>query len=197
MVSDDIPLLRPTLFISVPRLYNRIYDKIREKLSQATGCKGLLVRRAVRVKLENLKKHGTYTHACYDRLIFNKVKALLGGRVRTLVTGSAPIAADVMDFLCICFCAPMQEGYGMTETTGGAFLQVRTDPTAGNVGGPNANTKIRLRDIDEMGYLSTNDPPRGEICFKGSQVTPGYYANPEKTREAFDAEGWLLSGDVG
>lgn len=113
----------------------------------------------MRVKLENLRTTGALTHACYDRLIFNKVRALLGGRVRVMATGSAPIAAEVMDFLCICFCAPMSEGYGMTETTGGAFMQVVTDGSAGNVGGPNANTKMRLRDIEEMGYLSTNNPP--------------------------------------
>ena len=159
MVTDDIPFLRPTVFISVPRMFNRIYDKIRARFAEATGCKGMLVRRAVRVKLENLKRNGVYTDGCYDKLVFSKVKALLGGRVRVLVTGSAPIAADVMDFLCICFCCPMCEGYGMTETTGGAFLQVLHDPSAGNVGGPNANTKMRLRDIPEMNYLHTNNPP--------------------------------------
>ena len=133
-----------------PRMFNRVADKIRAKLDAATGCKGWLVRSAIATKLANLKANGVYTHGCYDKLVFNKVKASLGGRVRVLVTGSAPIAADVMDFLCICFCCPMCEGYGMTETTGGAFLQVLHDPSAGNVGGPNANTKMRLRDIPEM-----------------------------------------------
>jgi len=122
MVTDDIPNLKPTVFISVPRMFNRIYAKIKAAFDAATGCKGALVSRAVRVKLENLKASGVYTHGCYDALVFGKVKGLLGGRVRVMVTGSAPIAADVMDFLCICFCCPMSEGYGMTETTGGAFL---------------------------------------------------------------------------
>ena len=84
----------------------------------------------------------------------------------------------------------------MTETGGGCFTTRPSDPVAGHVGGPGGNVKIRLRDLPELGYLSTNDPPQGEICFWGSQVTKGYFKNEEKTREAFD-KGWLLSGDVG
>lgn len=114
-----------------------------------------------------------------------------------MITGSAPIAPEVIDFLKISFCCEIMEGYGMTETSAGSFTTLYADPVAGHVGGPLANVKCRLRDIPEMGHLHSCDPPRGEICMKGSSIMAGYFKNPEKTAEAFDENGWLLSGDVG
>lgn len=118
-----------------------------------------------------------------------------------MITGSAPISGDVLDFLKICFCCDICEGYGMTETSGGSFLTRPGDPKTGHVGGPLQNVKIRLRDIPDMGYFSRNSPPRGEVCFWGPSIMQGYFKNPEKTNEAFhvtaNGERWLLSGDVG
>ena len=130
-------------------------------------------------------------------MVFKKVKALLGGRVRLMITGSAPIASEVIDFLKICFCAPICEGYGMTESCGGSFATFPNDPTTGVVGGPLQNVKLRLKDIPEMNYYSTDEPhPRGEVCFWGPSCMKGYFKNPDKTAEAFHGE-WLKSGDVG
>lgn len=112
-----------------------------------------------------------------------------------MMTGSAPISADVMNFIKICFSCNLYEGYGMTETMAGSCITKYGDPTAGHVGGPVANVKIRLRDIPEMNYYHTNNPPKGEICFWGPSVMKGYFKNEEKTKEAFAGE-WLLSGDV-
>lgn len=116
--------------------------------------------------------------------------------MRIMLTGSAPIAADVLNFLKVCFCCPILEGYGMTETMAGSFATKIGDPLSGHVGGPLANTKIRLRDIPEMGYSGSANPPKGEICFKGTSIMTGYFRNPEKTKDAY-LDGWLLSGDVG
>lgn len=114
-----------------------------------------------------------------------------------MITGSAPIAGDVLDFLKVCFCCDILEGYGMTETSAGSFTTFYGDHQTGHVGGPLANVKVRLRDIPEMGYLHSNDPPAGEICMKGSSIMPGYFKNEEKTKEALTEDGWLFSGDVG
>lgn len=84
----------------------------------------------------------------------------------------------------------------MTETSAGSCITKIGDPTSGHVGGPVANVKIRLRDIPEMNYLSTNNPPEGEICFWGPSIMQGYFKNPEKTNESL-INGWLHSGDVG
>jgi len=129
-------VLKPTLFPSVPRLYNRIYGKIKDKLNLATGLKASLVTRAINSKLYYLKKDGCMTHRFYDALVFNKTKALLGGKVKMMITGSAPIAQDVLEFLKIAFCAPICEGYGMTESCGGSTCTYPEDPESGHVGGP-------------------------------------------------------------
>ena len=195
-LTDDIACLQPTFFPSVPRLFNRIYGKIMDGVKAATGVKGYLVQKAIAAKLYYLKNGQGFHHAVYDRVVFAKMKAMLGGKVRLMITGSAPIAGDVLDFLKICFSAHLYEGYGMTETCAGSCTTFADDPETGIVGGPLMNVKIKLRDIPEMQYLHTNDPPKGEICFWGPGITKGYFKNPEKTTEAFHGE-WLLSGDVG
>lgn len=149
--------------------------------------------------MANYKANGTLTHGCWDSIVFKKIKALTGGRVRIMLTGSAPIASDVLDLLKICFCCPIVEGYGLTETSAGSFTTLIDDPLSGHVGGPQGNVKIRLKDLPEMGYMHTNPEPTGECILWGSSVMTGYYKNPEKTAEAFEGppeNGWLKTGDV-
>jgi long-chain acyl-CoA synthetase len=119
---SDMQTLRPTFFISVPRLFNKFYDKVKATLNEATGMKGWLVQKALAAKLYYVKNGEGYTHSVYDALVFNKTKAFLGGRVRIMLTGSAPISADVLDFLKVVFCCPVTEGYGMTESGGGSCV---------------------------------------------------------------------------
>jgi len=83
-------------------------------------------------------------------LVFNKIRALLGGEVLYMITGSAPIDVEVMDFLKIAFCAPIHEGYGLTETAGATTLTKAEDPISGHVGGGLECCKLRLKDIPEM-----------------------------------------------
>ena len=200
---QDCAILKPTMFPSVPRLYNRIYGKLTDKFKSATGCKAKLVNGALSKKLANLEAGNGLTHCFYDSIVFKKVKAMLGGQVRLMLTGSAPIDGKVLSLLKICFCCPIVEGYGMTETSAGSFTTFPDDPEIGHVGGPLQNVKVRLRDIPEMNYLSTDQPhPRGEVCMFGSSIMKGYFKNPEKTAEAFTHdgtlyEGWMQSGDVG
>ena len=121
-LTDDIGVLHPTIFPSVPRLFNKIYSKIKDGLAAKTGIVGKLAAKAVADKLWYLKNGQGFTHRFYDKIIFKKMKDLLGGKVRTMITGSAPISGDVLDFLKICFSAPICEGYGMTETCAGSVI---------------------------------------------------------------------------
>jgi long-chain acyl-CoA synthetase len=115
-----------------------------------------------------------------------------------MCTGSAPIDLNVLAFLKICFCCPVFEGYGLTETSGITTITEANDPIAGHVGGPVKIAKLRLRDVPEMNYYSTDKPyPRGEVQMKGVNITSGYYKREDKNSEAFDNEGWFCSGDVG
>ena len=115
-----------------------------------------------------------------------------------MVTGSAPIDKAVLDFIKVCFSCPVLEGYGLTETASAGCITDKADPVSGHVGGPLEGAKIRLKDLPEMQYLSTDKPyPRGEVCMKGPAIFGGYYKRPDKTAECFDSEGWFRSGDVG
>jgi len=105
-------------------------------LKAATGVKKWLVDKAVAAKLYNLHAGLGFTHGFYDALIFGKMKKILGGNLRIMLTGSAPISGDVLDFLKIAFCSPMMEGYGLTESCAGSCLTFSDDAVAGHVGGP-------------------------------------------------------------
>lgn len=190
-------MLKPEFFPSVPRLYNRIYGKIKAGFKDATGCKKWLVDKAVSTKTAAYDRDGTVTNGCWDKIVFSKAAALLGGNVRQMVTGSAPIDKAVIDFIKIVFSCPVSEGYGLTESAAASFITNTRDPTTGHVGGPTEGAKIRFKDLPDMNYLSTDKPyPRGEVCMKGPSIFSGYYKREDKTSEAFDEEGWFLTGDV-
>ena len=115
----DIEVLHPTVFVSVPRLYNRIYDKVMSGVKAKGGLAEYLFNRAFEAKKHGLSK-GTVKHFFWDTLIFAKIRKKLGGRVRLMMSGAAPIGSHVVDFMRICFSATFVEGYGQTETTGAA-----------------------------------------------------------------------------
>lgn len=125
--------------------------------------------------------------------------------VRLMVSGSAPLAGNVMIFFRCMLGIPVLEGYGQTEGAAGATLgHVDDMASIGNVGGPLDSCEILLMDVPDMGYFSTDTSHhgvpcqgRGEICIRGPNVFCGYYKDEEKTRETIDEEGWLHSGDIG
>lgn len=134
-LTEDCAQLSPTLFPSVPRLYNKIYGLIKGRLDGATGCSRWLINNGLATK-QAAARNAVYTNGCYDALVFKKIKAILGGRVRYMITGSAPIDLDVLDYLKVVFCCPIMEGYGLTEVSGAATVTHPADPIAGHVGGP-------------------------------------------------------------
>lgn len=111
-LREDLAVLQPTLMISVPRLYNRFYDTMQARIKELTGMKRKMAEWGVQKKLEALKHNAVYTNSFYDTLVFSKFRQVLGGKVRLMITGSAPIAKDVLQFLKIAFCCPILEGYG-------------------------------------------------------------------------------------
>ncbi|KAF9998992.1 hypothetical protein BGZ80_002634 [Entomortierella chlamydospora] len=194
---DDVAILQPTIFVSVPRLFNRIYDKVLAGVKAKGGVAAFLFNRAYAAKKSNLR-NGVIQHPLWDRLVFSAIRARLGGKVKHIVSGSAPISPDVMDFLRICFSADVYEGYGQTEQAAGLCMSYRGDLTPGQVGPPQLCVEVKLKDIPSMNYTSQDKPfPRGEIMLRGPSVFKGYYNAPEQTAETLDADGWANTGDVG
>lgn len=167
--------------VSVPRLYNRFYDLMQQGISQLTGAKRSLVDSAVQTKLRNLHNRAQVTHSMYDCLVFKKFKDILGGRVRVMVTGSAPIAKEVLNFLKIAFCVPILEGYGQTECAAPGSITWSNDPQSGHVGPPFPSLEMKLVDVPDMHYTTDDKDeqgvptPRGEVCYKGYCCFKGYY----------------------
>lgn len=197
-LMDDIKALRPTTFISVPRLYNRFHTSIKAATIEQPGIKGALSRHVVSTKLENMEKTGSNKHMIYDRIWANKVKAGVGfDRLRSLVTGSAPISPTVLSFLRVTFANSFYEGFGMTETYAATVAQLEGDNSAGNCGPPCISVEVRLRDVPDMGYTSKDEPhPRGELLTRGPGVFKTYYKAPEATAGVFDQDGWFATGDI-
>lgn len=135
-IKDDLALVRPTVFVSVPRLFSRFYDVIKKKFDDLQGYTKSAVQYGLNKKLNNTATNGGYTHKVYDPLFFNKTKAALGGRVRLMISGSAPLLPEVHKFMKVVIGAPLLEGYGQTESTGAAFITHATDPEVGHLGGP-------------------------------------------------------------
>ncbi|XP_022068492.1 long-chain-fatty-acid--CoA ligase 1-like [Acanthochromis polyacanthus] len=192
-LSDDLRTLKPTMFPVVPRLLNKMYDKI---FGQAnTSVKRWLLGFAYRRKQAEVMKGIIRRDSIWDRLIFNKVQASLGGRVRLMLTGAAPISPTVLTFLRAAVGCQFYEGYGQTECTAGCTMTMPGDWSAGHVGPPLPCNSVKLVDVPEMNYLAVNG--EGEVCVKGTNVFQGYLKDPEKTAEAIDADGWVHTGDIG
>uniref|UniRef100_A0A4W5QZ43 Arachidonate--CoA ligase n=1 Tax=Hucho hucho TaxID=62062 RepID=A0A4W5QZ43_9TELE len=193
LLMDDIKTLKPTFFPVVPRLLNRIYDKI---LGSVTSpLRRAVLHYAVRRKQAELSSGVVRNNSLWDRLVFNRIQANLGGNLRFILTASAPISPTVLSFLRATLGCLIFEGYGQTECTAGCTFSMPGDWSAGHVGAPLPCAMVKLVDIPDMNYYAKNG--EGEICIRGHSVFRGYLKDEEKTAEALDSDGWLHSGDVG
>uniref|UniRef100_A0A8C2WVH5 long-chain-fatty-acid--CoA ligase n=1 Tax=Cyclopterus lumpus TaxID=8103 RepID=A0A8C2WVH5_CYCLU len=198
--KGDTSVLKPTLMAAVPEIMDRIYKNVMTKVEEMSKLQKTLFVLAYNYKMEQISK-GYGTPLC-DSLVFKRVRALLGGNMRVLLSGGAPLSAATQRFMNICLCCPVGQGYGLTETCGAGTISEIWDYSTGRVGAPLVCSEIKLKDWEEGGYYSTDKPnPRGEIVIGGPNVTMGYYKNETKNREDFfvDERGqrWFCTGDIG
>ena len=204
---EDLQALRPTRFVAVPRVLTRIQEKVTAQVNEGGGVKAKLFHSALNRKL---RVPDDLISSIADRVVFKKVGAKLGlDRAKQILTGSAPIAPSTLQWFRAVFPGtPVNEGYGQTECTLVCSLQNPLELSAGDCGAPLVCCDVRLMDVPEMGYRSSdkthgkNDEViackgRGEICIRGDNVFQGYYKMADKTAEAVDENGWLHTGDIG
>jgi long-chain acyl-CoA synthetase len=189
---DDVREARPHLFPAVPRIYEKVYSRVQGTREQATGLRRRMLDWSFRVggrrseQIQAGKAAAPLLAAqarVADRLVFEKIQALLGGRIKYCVSGGAPLAPEIQRFFHAAGLLIL-EGYGLTETT--PILTVNRPDCFrfGTVGLP----------LDCVTLKIAKD---GEILAQGPNVASGYYKRPEATREAWDEEGWFHTGDIG
>jgi len=187
-VVADMKIVRPTLVVSVPRVYEKIYNGV----MQARGLKKVLVGWAVRVadRVADLRLAGgqprgvlALQYSIADRIVFAKVKRAVGGRIRFFVSGGGPLSPTLNRFF-YSIGLPVLEGYGLSETSPVTNVNTFEDFRIGTVGKPVPGTQIRIA-------------ADGEILVRGPQVMKGYFNRPQATAECIDKDGWFATGDIG
>ncbi|GMR60431.1 hypothetical protein PMAYCL1PPCAC_30626, partial [Pristionchus mayeri] len=194
-LGEDMQTLQPTFFPVVPRLLNRMYDGVMAKVNGANFIVGALFNLARWAKLIDLENGYIQHDSLWDKIVFRKIRAAVGGRVKLIMTGSAPIADEVMQTMRVSFGCFLAEIYGLTECSAVATVTWAADARSGHCGGPCACTSIKLVDVPEMNYFAAEG--KGEVLLKGPAVTKGYYKEPTKTAELFDEDGYMHTGDIG
>ena len=185
----DLQSFKPTFVLAVPRIFEKVYNGAEAK-AEAAG-KGNIFRKAAEVAIaysENLdakkfKPMLSFKHALFDKLVFSKIRTTLGGAVEAAISGGAPLGSRLGHFFRGAG-VTIYEGYGLTETTAGATLNITGHIKIGSVGRPIPGTSVRIAED-------------GEVLIQGPIVMRGYWQNDEANTEVFDNERWFKSGDLG
>lgn len=192
----EVAEVRPTYFCAVPRVWKKIHDVLRARLNGLTGVKAVLARNGLQAKLKRLHRTGLPTDPVWDQVVFNSTRTILGDRCRMGVSGGAPIAQEVLDFLKVTLCIPFLEGYGQTECPGCICMTDPQETSSGHVGGPSGALELKLVDVPELEFFVSALPPCGEVCIRGPLTFSGYYKAPDLTATVKDMEGWVHTGDI-
>jgi long-chain acyl-CoA synthetase len=191
-VGEVAPVVKPTVLPSVPRVYEKVHTAVQASFDEATGLKRRLIDWALSVgrRVSELRQQQKPVPAglalqlrLADKLVYSKVKAKLGGRLRLPISGGAPLAKEIAEFFHTIDIAIM-EGYGQTECTTASNVNMPNRFRFGTVGPAIAGIDVRIADD-------------GEILVRGPNVFAGYYKDEQATREVLDEEGWLHTGDIG
>ncbi|MGK5684553.1 AMP-dependent synthetase/ligase [Actinoplanes sp. URMC 104] len=189
---DMLSVVKPTLMCAAPRIFEKVYNKTVTTALAGGGAKAKIFHWAVatgkqKVALEQAGKPlpGALKlkYAVAERLVFSKLQNRLGGRLRVLVSGSAPLSREIAEFFAAAN-LPIMEGYGMTESSAANFVNRLERLKIGTVGLPLGDLECRI-DAD------------GEVLLRGKPVMRGYHDLPQETEEAFTSDGWLRTGDIG
>ncbi|KAG0183601.1 long-chain fatty acid-CoA ligase [Apophysomyces sp. BC1021] len=189
----DIRAFGPTIMTGVPQVWETIRKTVLGKVVERGPRVEKIFAGAIEFK-SWLQDWGLPT-GVLDRVVFKDVKKQLGGKLRYALSGGAPLSAETQRFLSLAAC-PILGGYGMTESM--CSIMAPEQFAHGEVGAPVPCVEVKLVDVPDAGYLSTNEPrAQGEIWIRGPSITSGYFKQEQETQEALTDDGWLRTGDIG
>ncbi|CAF2756761.1 unnamed protein product [Rotaria sp. Silwood2] len=191
---DDCHDFRPTLLPMVPRLLNRLYDKVRSDLHKKGRIGRILFQLSIQGKLALIRRGSFSQNTIWDKIIFEKIRQSFGGKINRVLSTGAPLSPEVCRFSRCAFSCPFIECCGQTECVI-IFSQTVNDTESGEIGIPILMSYVKLVDVPEKEYYAKDGI--GEICFRSPTLFKGYLKDEAKTREAIDEEGWLHTGDIG
>lgn len=204
--KGDASVLKPTLMATVPAILDRVRDGVLKKVEEQGGVSKKLFNVGYKRRLSAIEGswYGAWglERLLWENLVFKPIRTILGGKIRFVLCGGAPLSRDTQRFTNICLGAPVGQGYGLTETCAGATFSEADDTSIGRVGPPIPSCYIKLVSWEEGGYTISDAPmPRGEVVVGGHSVTLGYFKNEAKTNEVYkvDENGvrWFYTGDIG
>src|SRR6218665_396847 len=197
-IIENLAEVKPTLIFSVPRIFNRIYDGLQKRMAAESPLKRLLFTRGIEVAkqrkaLAEQKRTSAFLdlqHAFFDKVVFSKVRARFGGRMKYAFSGGAAISREVAEFIDN-LGITVYEGYGLTETSPLTTANFPGNRKIGSVGKALPGTRV------EIDRTETGDPKQGEIVAFGHNIMQGYYNLPEEDAKAFTPEHGFRTGDMG
>ena len=194
-LAEDMKIYNPHLASFVPRIVTRITAMVDSKINELQGWKRSLTMRAYNSKLYYLKKTGQVSNFVYDKLVFSKMKSIIGGKLEQVVCGSAPIPLDAFEKFQIYFSANLIVGYGLTESCGAVCLRPTDQPNLCS-GPPLCCAQLKVVDCIEKNYFITDKPePRGVLMIKANSLFSRYFKNEEETKKCI-SDGWFCTGDI-
>ncbi|KAH7844274.1 hypothetical protein Vadar_026290 [Vaccinium darrowii] len=204
--KGDASELKPTLMVAVPAMLDRVRDGVSTKIVETGGFAMKLFNMEYKRCLAAIE--GSWLGAWgveklfWDGIVFKRIRSILGGNIRFILCGGAPLSGDTQRFINICLGAPIAQGYGLTETCAGAAFTEWDDTSVGRVGPPLCCCYIKLVSWEEGGYTTSDKPmPRGEVVVGGFSVTAGYFNNDAKTKEVYEVDErgmrWFYTSDIG
>jgi long-chain acyl-CoA synthetase len=193
--AGDIREFKPTILIGVPAVWETVKKGIIAKANAGSAITRNLFWGALAAK-QFLLANGLPGVGILDAVVFSKVRAATGGKVRICFNGGGPISKDTIRFISSAV-GPLISGYGLTETAAMGAIQdpLWFDPES--LGEMPGCIEMKLVDFPDAGYFAKNNPQQGEIGIRGNSVTSGYLDNEEETKAAFTEDGWFKTGDIG
>ncbi|KAI8996286.1 long-chain-fatty-acid-CoA-ligase [Trametes punicea] len=190
----DMRAFKPSIMVGVPAVWEQIRKGIMARINSSGSFRKSVFNGAYTVKKAGVPGLSQLV----DSTVFNQIKSATGGRLRLALSGGAALSAETQEFLSIALVTVLQ-GYGMTESCGMCAILPPEFMQYNAVGLPLPSIEIKLLDVPEANYKSTNNPPQGEVCIRGPSVTKGYFKRDDLNNDEtiFTKDGWLRTGDVG